>query len=230
MDRKIPSKAEVRELVSEHMVELHARSAPGADPVHALHQLHHQLVSVARMYEAAPQQQRQAVCDAITAVAEFLTGQGFSSATMAPLNRVVRAIVDLCQQNHPDPLFCEKLSNTKPRRNLADAVHQGHVAAIADAWLASASDEEGDEAAILERAARHMSGLHFGALNGTALSSARSYQRKTEQNDLLYKSYDQMSSVLKKEARVAGGGQAGLRAAILAQINSLNTKAELQML
>lgn len=227
MDRSIPSKAEVRDLVSEHRAELYARGAPEADLVDTLRQLHDQLVLSAEAHEAGPQQQRQAVCDAIMAVSEFLKGQGFSAATLVPLNRVVWAVVDLCQQNHPDPLFCEKPSNTKPRRNLADAVRQGHLAAIADAWLASASDEEGEEAAILERAARHMSGLHFGTLDRAALSSARSYQRKTGQNELLHKSFEQMSSALAEEATAAGGGKRGLRAAILAQINALNAKAEL---
>lgn len=229
MARNIPSQAEVRDLVREHMDELYARGAPDADPIDALGQLHDQLVLAAGAYEVGPQQQRQAVCDAIMAVSEFLKGQGFGAATMVPLNRVVWAIVDLCQHNHPDPLFCEKRSNTKPRRNLADAVRQGHAAAIADAWLASASDDEGDEAAVLERAARHMSGHHFGKLDRAALSSARTYQRKTGQNELVYKSFEQMSGTLAAEAKVAGGGKRGLRAAIMAQLNALNAKAELQL-
>lgn len=229
MAQNFPSKAEVRELVSEHLAELHARDDPEADPLHALDQLHDQLAMAARTYEAGPKQQRQAVCDAIMAVSEFLKGQGFSTATMVPLNRVKWAIVDLCQHNHPDPLFCEKPSNTKPRRDLADAVRQGHLAAIADAWLASASDKEGDESTILDRAARYMSGLHFGALDRAALSSARSYQRKTGQNELVYESYEQMKRALAEEAKVAGGEKRGLRAAILAQLNALNVKAELQL-
>lgn len=229
MVRSTPSREQARELVREHIGELYARGDPEADPLHALSQLHYQLAMAARTYEAGPKQQRQAVCDAIIAVSEFLKGQGFSSATLVPLNRVVWAIVDLCQQNHPDPLFCEKMSNTKPRRNLADAVRQGQLAAIADAWLASASDDEGDEAAILERAARCMSGLHFGTVNRAALSSARSYQRKTEQNELLYRSYEQMNGALAAEAKLVGDGKRGLRAAIEAQLKGLNAKAELQL-
>lgn len=228
MDRITPSRAQVRQLVSEHFAELHVRAAPEADPLQALDQLHDQLVVAAGDYEAGPQQQRQAVCDAVMAISQFLKGQGFSSATLVPLSRIVWAIVDVCQHNYPDPLFCEKRSSTKPRRNLANAVRQGQLAAIADAWLASASDDEGGEAAMLDRAARHLSGIHFGTLDRTALRSARTYQLQTGQNELVYKSYEQMKNALAAEARVLGDDPASLRAAIFAQINALNAKAELQ--
>lgn len=230
MDRNTPSKAEVRELVSQRRAELLVRGAPDADPLQGLDQLHAQLVVAAENYEAGPQLQRQAVCDAIMAVSEFLNGQGFDDATLVPLNRVVWAVVDLCQQNHPDPLFCEKRSNTKRRRNLADAVRQGHLAAIAEAWLASALDNEGDEAAILERAARHMSGPHFGVLDRAALDSARTYQRKPGQHTLVYGSYQQMQNALAAEAKAVGAGPGSLRKAVLAQINALNARVEIKQL
>lgn len=228
MDRTIPSKEQVRELVSEHIAQQYVRGAPVTDSFQALDQLHNQLVVAARDYETGPMQQRQAVCDAVMAVSEYLKGQGFCGATLFPLSRVVGAIVDLCEHNHPDPLFCEKRSSTKPRRNMVDAVRQGQLAAIADAWLASASDDEGDESAVLVRAARHMSGAHFGTLDRAALSSARTYQRKTGQNELLYKSYLQMKDALAAEAKAVGDDAESRRAAILVQINALNAKAEMQ--
>lgn len=228
MDRLSPSTAQVREIVSEHIAELAARGQPETDAEQGLHELHRQLVMAAQDYQVGPLRQRQAVCDAIMAVSEFLKGQGFSGATMVPLSRVVWAIVDLCQQNHPDPLFCEKRSKAKPRRNLTDAVLRGQMAAIADAWLASALGDEGDEASMLDRAARHMSGVHFGTLDRAALNSARTYQRQIGHNELVYKSYEQMRDALAAEADAVGGGFAGLRAAVLAQIKALNIKKEMQ--
>ncbi|MBC2651357.1 hypothetical protein [Novosphingobium aerophilum] len=228
MDRSTPSHEQVRQLVSEHMDQLHGRGAPQADPLVALVQLHDQLVAAAKAYEAGPQQQREAVCEAIIAVSEFLKGQGFSGATLVPLSRVVWAIVDVCDRNHPDPLFCEKPSKTKGRRNLEDAVRKGQIAAIADAWLESSSGDEGDEDAKLNRAARYMSGAYFGALNRKALTSAKSYQRQAGHHELIYSAYAQMRDALAAEARVLGDGPANLRAAILVQIKALNTKAEMQ--
>ena len=80
----------------------------------------------------------------------------------------------------------------------------------------------------IDRAARHLSGIHFGTLDRTALRSARTYQLQTGQNELVYKSYEQMKNALAAEARVLGDDPASLRAAIFAQINALNAKAELQ--
>lgn len=228
VDRSSPSQAQVRELVGEHVAQLYARAAADADPEHGLDELHDQLVEAARAYEEGPMQQRQAVCDSIMAVEEFLKGQGFSGATLVPLNRVVWALVDLCKQNHPDPLFCEKPFKTKGRRTLAGAVRQGQLAALAEAWIESASADEGDEAAMLDRAGRHMSGRHFGRLDRAALSSARTYQRQPGHPDLLYESFRQMREALVAEADAVGGGIEGLRMAISVQINALNTKAEMQ--
>lgn len=228
MDRNTPSQAEIRELVSQHIAERFARGASEADPLQALDQLHAQLVFATSDYEAGPQKQREAVCAAIIAVSEFLNGQGFSDATLAPLTRALSAIVNLSQQNHPDPLFCQKPAKTKRSRNLEDTVRQGHLAALVDAWLASASDNEGDEAAILDRAARHMSGPHFGALDRAALNSARTYQRKRGQHPLLYQSFQQMQDALSSEARAVGSGPGSLRKAVLAQINALNARADLK--
>lgn len=227
MNHDKPSKDQVRALAGRHVADQYARKLSVVDVSAGLDQLHGQLVDAAQDYEAGPQFQRQAICDAIIATSEFLRGQGFGNAATIPLSRVLWAIVDLCEQNHPDPLFCEKPRQSKPKRNMEDAVRQGQLAALADALLASSTSDEGDEAAKLERAARLLSGKHFGALDGKNLSSARSYQRQMGQHELVYQSYKQMTDALATEANTVGGDSVGLRTAIQVQIDALNAKAEL---
>lgn len=223
-----PSKEQVRTVVRNYLSEGFTRSCNlGATP-NELDQLHHLLVLAAQAYRTGPKQQRQAVADAVIATSEFLHAQGFSRDTLVPLTRVVRAITEVCEQNLPDPLFCEKPRRAKPRRGMADAVRQGQLAAIADAWLTSHADDEGDEAAKLERAARLMSGKYFGTLHGTLLRSARSYQRQTGQHPLVYQTYEQVSEGLSLEAGSAGGGSHGLRLAIEIEIAALNESANLR--
>jgi hypothetical protein len=227
MEHDKPSKDQVRAIVGEHVAEQYAREPSVVDTSAGLDRLHSQLVDAAQAYEAGPQFQRQAICDAIVATSEFLRGQGFGNAATVPLSRVLWAIVDLCKQNHPDPLFCKKPRRSKSKRNMEDAVRQGQLAAFADAWLDSSTSDEGNEAAKLERAARLMSGKHFGALDGRKLASARSYQRQMGQHELVYQSHKQMIDALTTEANAAGGDSAGLRTAIQVQIDALNAEAEL---
>ena len=222
-----PSIDQVRALVGDHVAEQYNRDRSEPNDANELQKLHKVLVSAAQTYEAGPKRQREAICDAVIAVTDFLRVHGFSSATLTPLSRVVWSIADLCEQNRPDPLFCEKPKKTKPRRSMQDAVRQGHLAALADAWLESRASAESDEAAELARAARYMSGTYFGSLTATGLLSARSYQRQPEQHGLVYSSFEQMKAVLATEATCAGGGAAGIRLAIEVQISALNAKADL---
>lgn len=226
MQKQTPSQAQVREMVRNAREQAYVRGEPEADTEQALDALYARLVEAAQAYETGPKQQRQAVCDAIIAVNEFLEGQGFSGATLIPLKRVVFAMTNLCKQNQPDPLFCEKRSKTKGKRKIEDSVRQGHLAALADAWIKSALADEGDERAMLNRAARHISGNHFGTVKGVSLQSARAYQRQAHHPELLYDAYDQMKQTLAREAEAAGGGKIGLRNAILTQIKALNIKEE----
>jgi hypothetical protein len=111
---------------------------------------------------------------------------------------------------------------------MENAVQQGHLAALADAWLKSHPRQDDElEPARLNRAARQMSGEYFGTLDGSKLSSAISYQRQNGHHELVYRSYEQMSAVLTDEKTSAGGGQNGLRVAIAVQIEALNIKAKL---
>lgn len=231
MDHDRPSKNRVREIVSEHVAEQYDRGHSVVDASAGLERLHGQLVDAARAYESGPLKQRHAVCDAIMATCEFLEGQGFGSTAIAPLRRVLWAIVDLCGQNRPDPLFCEKAKKNKARRGMEDAVRQGQLAALADAWLKSHASDEGGDAIKLARAARRMSGAHFGTINGTMLQTARTYQRQHGHHELVYESYEQMSAVLSAESaavRSVGGGSDDLRVALEVQIDALNAKADLQ--
>lgn len=228
MTLKGPTKAEVRQLVSEHLAEQYVRGASSVDPSIGLERLHELLTQSAQAYETGPSQQREAICETVIAVSDFLKGQGFGVATLAPLSRVVRSIVELCNQNRPDPLFCERPKRITPSRRLDDAVRQGHLAALADAWLKSYSNEEGGRVKTLERAARQMSGAHFGTLSKTMLNTAMTYQRQEGHHELVYLSFQQMQAALAAEASLAGGGKDGLRTALLAQIDALNAKAQLQ--
>lgn len=227
MENRWPSNEQIDRQVRDKVAVRYDRGPCDVEPSAGLDRLHDQLVEAARAYDAGPQNQREAVCDGIMAVNEYLKGQGFGSAARAPLNRVLRAIVDLCKQNHPDPLFCEKPQKTKPRRNLESAFRQGQLAAFADAWLRSCAVDEGDEATKLERAARRLSGPHFGNVDGATLSSARSYQRQAGQHDLVYRSYEQMAAVLEADEIIAGPGASGLRIAIEMQIKAMNEKAKM---
>lgn len=227
MDYVGPTKAQVRTIVSEHFAEQFERGHSVVDTSAGLDRLHGQLVAAAQAYEAGPQQQRQAVCDAIMATCEFLRGQGFGHAVTVPLSRVLWAIVDLCNQNRPDPLFSEKPRKTKPRRGMHESVRQGQLAAFADVWLEAHDADEGDVAAKLKRAARRISGAHFGRVGDTELNSARSYRARAEPEDIVVGAYSQLREALLAEANTAGGAEGGLRAAIEAQINALNARAEL---
>ena len=228
MPKGTPSQAQVREIVRNVRDQAYVRGEAEADPEQELDALYARLVEAAQAYETGPKQQRQAVCDAIIAVKEFLEGQGFSCPTLMPLNRVVFAMTNLCKQNQPDPLFCEKRSKTKGKRKIEDSVRQGHLAALADAWIKSALADEGEEAAMLNRAARQISGNHFGPVKSVSLQSARAYQRQSHHPELLYDSYEQMKKILVVEAEAAGGGKIGLREAILTQLKGLNARSETQ--
>lgn len=228
MEQDRPSKSEVRELVGELLAGQHARGPSDIDPTVGLDRLNHLLVQAARDYEGGPEKQRQAICDSVMAVTDFLNGQGFSGATLLPLSRVLQSIVELHSLNRPDPLFCEKSKRTKPRRSMKDAIRQGHLAALADAWLSSGTSDEGDEAGKLECAARRMSGPYFGKLDGAKLLSAKSYQRQVGHNQLVYHSFEQMSQTLAIEKSWAGGGSLGLREALEVQIDALNERAKLE--
>lgn len=226
MKVKGPSTEEVSSIVSEQASEKYVRRK--VDPTGTgLDELHGRLVDAAKAYAAGPQLQRQAVCDAIIATSGYLEREGFSDATLIPLNRVLWAIVELCEQNRPDPLFCEKPKAGKSRRSLEESTRQGHLAALADLWLEANSNGEGQNNAKLKTAARQIKGLYFGTVTPTMLESARSYQRQHGHSELLYDSYTQMKDALIKEAKEAGGGKEGLRTAIDVQIKALNKKAKL---
>jgi hypothetical protein len=206
-----PSREQVRSIVGDHLSQQYTRSSAVADARTELDRLHSQLVDAARAYESGPETQRQAVCE-----------------TLEPLSRVVVAIVDLCNQNRPDPLFSEKPKSGKGKRSLMEAVRQGQCAALAKAWLDCHASDEVPGAPSLASAARRMSGKHFGTLTEKMLNSSLTYQRQSGHHDLIYKSYAQMGDALKTEAIAAGGGLRGLRAAIDVQIDALNAAAELR--
>lgn len=227
MSNSVPTSEQVRAIVDDQVSAQYVRGEAG-HTLTALEKLHAQLVEAAKGYELGPQMQRQAVCDAVMATSDFLTTQGFSDATMVPLNRVAWALVDLCKQNRPDPLFCEKLKSVKPKRGLEESIRQGHLAALANAWLDANPDGDIGENSKLDRAARHISGSHFGAISRAMLKSAMSYQRQIGHNDLIYASYNQMKVALDEEAKIAGGGEIGLRTAIHVQLKALNAKADLR--
>jgi hypothetical protein len=227
MTSKRPSKTEVRSIVIDHISYQYTRKPTVADTTTQLERLHENLVEAARSYEIGPKQQREAVGSAVRSVSEFLNSQGFSTQTLAPLHRVSQALVEICQQNRPDPLFSEKPKKGKSQRGLADAIRQGRLAAFADAWLECHSTDEGTIPVRLARAARRMTGPYFGDVSKTMLDTARSYQRQTGNNPLIYNSYKQMKDALEAEARVAGGGMEGHRIAIEVQIDALNAKTEI---
>lgn len=228
MEQDRPSKREVRALVGEQVAEQYARGVGEVDPSPGLDRLHELLVHAAQEYEAGPEKQRQAICDSIIAITDLLKDQGFSGATLLPLNRVLRSIVELNGLNRTDPLFCEKPKRTKPRRSMEDAIRQGHLAALADAWIISRTSDEGDESAKLERAARRMSGAYFGKLDGAKLISAKSYQRQMGQHDLVGLAFEQMKKALSAQANSSGDGASGLRNALEVQIDALNERAKLR--
>lgn len=224
---KKPTKKQLRSLVNDHVLQQYTRGQYELDPVVELDALHKILVETAKAYESDPASQRQLVCDAVMAISDFLKGQGFSIATLTPMNRILGALVDLSKQNRPDPLFCAKREKLKPRRSAEDSIRQGHLAAFADAWLQLHTRNGSSEQKTLKLGAQRMSGAYFGKLEHTDLRNAKSYQRQTGQHDLLYSSYEQMSKALDVEAKHAGGDKAGLQIALELQIDALNLKAAL---
>ena len=223
-----PTKEQVRLLVSEDVLAQYMRGHCDIDTAVELDNLHDILVDAAQAYASGPRQERQAVCNAVIAISVFLEGQGFSNATLAPIKRILAAVVDLSEQNRPDPMFCEKSKKTKSRRSMQDSVRQGHLAAFADVWIMSHPNDGSDELSKLKLAARRLSGTYFGKLEVNSLRNAKSYQRQTGQHDLVYSSYEQMSKALAAEAKSAGGDAEGLRIALELQIDALNAKAELR--
>lgn len=229
MDQKTPSTEQIREIVKDHIGEQYTRndSLPTST---VLNDLHAKLVEAAKAYESGPPMQRQAVCDAIVATSDFLRRQGFSDSTLVPLDRVVWSIVDLCNQNQPDPLFCSKVTKTKPKRSMKDAILLGHLAALVDTWLEAypREGEEEDVAERLKRAAREMSGIYFGQLSCKNLESAQRLKRAAQEGDVITRAYDQMVIVIKTESNAAGGGRAGQKTAVRVQIKALNEAMKLK--
>lgn len=225
MQPERPTKAEIHNVVREELVDRSTRTAPRTDSSAALDELHELLLEASRSYASGPASQRQAVCDAVIAVADFLDDQGFGSATREPLTRIVVALSDLGQNNRPDPLFCEKPRKGKPRRSSEEAIRQGQLAALADFWLLVHKEGAESETTKLARAARRISGDHFGKLDGTALQSARAYRRQSDGPVLLLRAYDHMKSALLKEASAAGEGSEAARHALNVLIDALNAVA-----
>lgn len=226
MAHKTPTQAQIDKLIDAHVADRYVRHECEQDPLVGLENLHDDLVRAARAYEVGPSEQRDAVCEAIIAVTNFLKGQGFGLPALAPLRRVHHAIFDLCRNNHPDPLFSEKMKPGKSCRDMKDAVRQGQLAALADCWLRAHADGEGGEDQKLNRAARALSGAHFGKLEGKALQNARSYTRQAGPDALLTKVYIQMFEKLESEADSVGGGAQGRQLAIATLLKFLNKKAE----
>lgn len=223
-----PTRDEISALVEEHLASQYDRQPITSDPAFALEKLHDHLSSIALNYEKGPVFQRQAVADSVMAIAEFLSEQGFSSHTLTPFNRIIYALTDLCDQNRPDPLFCEKPKKTKPRRSLEEALRSGQLAALSEAWLRAYSEMPIDMATKLNNAARRMSGAHFGRLDATALSTALSYQRQTDHPEILYSAFEKMKAQLEQDAKELAAEGNGLKAAIEIQLDALNAKAILQ--
>jgi len=224
--RIIPLKRARQEIVQQHREEQYARQRVDADPLAELALLHDALAGFSKAYETGPAAQRQAICDSIIAVAAFLRSQGYSDRTLMPINRVVGAIAEICNQNRPDPLFCEKKARTKPKRSMQNAILLGHLAAFADAWLRADLKGSDPESVKLKRASKRLSGNYFGQLEVKKLKSAMSYQRQPGHQALLYDAYRQMQGVLEVEASHVGGDEAGLMMAIEVQIDSLNEQAD----
>ena len=223
-----PTSKDIRRLVGEHMDDQHLRQPANGGRVEALDQLHAELVSHAREYAKGPLTQRQAVCDTIMSISEYLKAQGFSVQTLTPLHRVLTAIVDVTQSNQPDPLFAEKMRKAKGRRTKDADILTGHLAAMAKAGLKLSSSDEGDVSTKLKRLIRHLSGDYFGKVTAKRLSTARTYLNQSDKSDPLHLAFDQMEETLSRESSAAGGGERGLAAAWQAQLLSLNAKARLR--
>ena len=138
-----------------------------------LPELHEKLVASGRLYESQNlDDQREAVVDALLAVLEYLSGQGFDISSLGPLARPAQALEAL-EHNKLDLLFAERRGAGRPSNVLTDHERTGILAALADVWLRSHTSDPRTMPEKLREAARQMKGRWFGTITVAQLKSAR---------------------------------------------------------
>lgn len=168
-----PTEAELAEASRLTRQDRYVRQPPSGRRVAALDKLHSQLVDDAELYESDDlQDQRDAVAHALLAIADYLTVQGFSNATLAPLMRPVAALAER-ENNSLDLMFSQRARGGRPKATLAEHERTGILAALAEGWLRVHEGDDRPQADKLADVARQMKGRWFGTVTRAQLETAR---------------------------------------------------------
>lgn len=177
------------------------------DPVVALDLLHARLVEEAMSYEsAAIATQRDAVYVSIAAVHEFLTGQGFSAPTLAPLSRALEALAAV-EQGNVDEAFCPSRAGGRPSKSLPLMLRHGVLAALAEQWLKINKGSPHRQTILLASAAREMKGPWFGNITGGQLKKYREIAMQSGPEDPTRMRYEQALRAMEMFAAKLGSGE-----------------------
>jgi len=147
---------------------------PIRDGVRAtLEELHTKLAECTELYETGGlDDQRYAVVDALSAIQNFLVGQGFNPNVLKPVHRPIEALLEQ-YNNGLDPMFAERRNSDGGRRKDSPDKHHraGVLAALAQYWIDT--HPKGDQQQQLSAAARRFKGRFFGSVTAKELDAAR---------------------------------------------------------
>ncbi len=167
------------------LVEQFDRAEPQADAAEALVALHQRLSELALMYQQPSLgAQRGALAEYMMEVHSFLRSQGFSVATLAPLNRPAMALLGI-DENKADPLFTKKLRGGAPKLQFNALAYRGILAALGELWLTAHKADSGTKASKLAKAANAMNGPFFGEVTKRDLQKAMKDVREGASEDVI---------------------------------------------
>lgn len=151
------------------------RDEPERGRVGALNELHILLVGHAQRYASGElEQKRQAIVETLQDVQNFLSSQGFTLTTTAPLNHVLETLVDCQRGSKADPIFLPRRrpEGGAPKLSLQRMIGDGVLAALAELWLKAHATEEGKQKDKLSAACRAMRGRWFRNITASRLKQA----------------------------------------------------------
>jgi hypothetical protein len=166
--------------------------------VQALYELHAKLVECAADGQSdSVEMQRDSVVRAALSISNYLQDQGFKSATVSPITRIVTAIIE-AERGRPDPIF-EPTKNTEGgRARLSDArrTRDGTLAALAKLYADARKPHGCNQEVAFEECARRMSGPWFGTVSAAQLRKALETARGESRDHQTRIQYEHVTSII----------------------------------
>ena len=160
-----------------------------------LERLRARLAISATLYEGdLLEHQRQAVTNALCAVADFLEAQSFPPEMLPPILRPALALAER-QNNNLDQMFAERARGGRPKVTADHHDRFGILASFANAWLRIHEGDGRAQRIKLAEAARKMRGSWFGCVTPANLKAARetvSQEMKTHPAVMVAETFDNL--------------------------------------